>query len=190
MTYHRPTFVSERERAHRWPDGRWDNDRWEDCAPCSVVMMVDATTAGRKPATKSLTEAEALRAAAGYGPTGGTNIQQLAATAVTRYRITLPRYASGWGAVWTMLRPGWGGAIAGNLGAFPPGHRLRRFDTSFSGPHSVYVQRESTTERVWWVDPLGPRDGTYRGEWVSKADLRIFLGGAVCAITASPLVAA
>lgn len=189
MTYIRPRFVSERERAERWVDGTsWDDSRWEDCGPCSVLMLVDATTGHREPVTADLNEAERLRLAAGYGPTGGTNIGRLAGAATVRYRIKLPRAVSGASAVWTALRPGFGAAIAGTMGNFPAGHRLRRWQPSFAGGHSVYIAREDATQSVWWVDPLAPR-GWYSGERVTRQELATFFKGPIAAAVISPLEA-
>lgn len=149
-----------------------DDGRWEDCGPTSVLMAVDATTRGIKPAEHTLDESERLRMAAGYGPTGGTNIQTLYAAAVQRYRVNLPLYRTGFDAIWSALKPGTGGAIAGSMAAFGPTHRLSRWQPTFDGTHSVYIQRETTTNRVWWMDPLAT--GTYTGEWITKDELRLF----------------
>lgn len=185
MTYHRPTFISERELAALWVDGRSQDDaRWEDCANCSVGMQVDAMTGGAKPGAKTLDEAERLRFAAGYGPLGGTDIARLARAAVGRYGIPAPRVVSGFALIWAALTPGKGAAIAGDPVGLPAGHRLRRFQPGFVGGHSVYVQREDNQDRVWWMDPLGPKDGSYRGEWATKEELRRFLnaGGALAVV--------
>lgn len=187
MSYVRPIFVSERERAGLWIDGKsFDDAKWEDCGPCSVLMLVNATTGRQKPSSMTLDEAERLRLAAGYGPRGGTNIQQLASAAVIRYRITLPRYASGWSSIWSALKPGYGAAVAGSMAAFGLGHRLSRHDRDFDGPHAVYVQRETTTERVLWIDPLAPIG--YGGEWVSRDELRAYCSRGIAAAVVSPLV--
>lgn len=186
-TWRRPVLVSERERAERWVDGKsWDDGRWEDCGPCSVLMLVDAATGGVKPLIKNLEEAERLRMAAGYGPTGGTNIQRLAAASVIKYGIKLPRHVTGPAAIWTALKPGFGAAIAGTMGNFPVGHRLRRWQQSYAGPHSVYIARESSTARVAWIDPLAPK-GAYTGDWVSREELAQFFRGPIAAAVISPL---
>lgn len=187
MSYIRPVFVSERERPGIWVDGKsWDDARWEDCGPVSVIHLVNATTGRLKPATMTLDEAEKLRLAAGYGPRGGTNIQQLAAAAVVRYRIPLPRRVAGYLAIWNALKPGYGAAVAGSMGAFPDGHRLRRHAPRFEGSHAVYVQRETTTDRVLWIDPLAPSG--YAGEWVSRDDFRAFCSRGIASAVVAPLV--
>lgn len=188
MTWHRPKLVSERERGPSiWVDGKSHDDaRWEDCGPCAVLMAVDGHTNGVVPKAKTLEEAERLRWAAGYGPTGGTNIQRLAAGAVTRYHLTLPRYASGFDAIWSALKPGTCAALAGSMAAFGPSHRLSRWQTWFDGAHAVYVARESSLPRVAWIDPLAP-SGAYTGDWVSRDELRLFLGRNIAAAVVWPL---
>lgn len=186
MSWRRPKFVSERERAEIWVDGRtWDDQAWEDCGPTSTIMAVHATTGGHRPAVMTLDEAERLRRAAGYGPKGGTNIQQLAATAVSRYRINLPRHASGFEAIWAALRPGQGAVLAGSMAGFGPGHRLSRHLRSYNGGHAVYVQREGTASRVWWMDPLAPIG--YEGEWASRDEVRLFLAHGIASAVIVPL---
>lgn len=174
MPYYRPRPVSEREAASTWVDGRTPDDgHWEDCAPCSIVMLVAATSGGKQPPTANLEEAERLRLAAGYGPLGGTDIARLGPVAAKRYGIVAPHLVTGAAAIWTALSAGKGAAIAGMMSAFPAGHRLRRWDPGFAGGHAVYVQREDASDRVWWIDPLAPI-GTYKGEWVTKAELLAF----------------
>lgn len=188
MSYYRPIFVSERERAELWVDGKqMDDARWEDCAPTSMLMLVNAATGRKKPTTMTLDEAERLRMAAGYGPTGPTNIVRLGAAAATRYGITAPRMVSGASYIWAALVSGRGAAINGSMGAFPDGHRLRRWAPNFEGWHSVYVQREDESERVRWFDPLAPQ-GTYAGEWVTRAELRQFFSMGLASAAIRPLV--
>lgn len=187
MAYVRPKFVSEREKAETWVDGRRvDDAKWEDCGPTSVLMAVNATSGGSKPSVMTLDEAERLRMDAGYGPLGGTNIQQLAGAAVKRYRINLPRYVSGFDAIWKSLAPGYGAAISGSMAPFGPTHRLSRWLPNFDGGHAVYVQRESTTDRVFWLDPLA--SSSYTGEWVTKEELRLFFSRGIAAAVVVPLV--
>lgn len=174
MAYYRPVLVSERERAHLWPDGRYDDAKWEDCGPTSIIMAVDGHTGGAKPASHTLVEAEGLRAAAGYGPSFGTNIQRLAATAVLRYKVNLPLYRYGFTDIWRVLQPGTCAAVAGHMGAFGPDSALSRWAPNCDSPHVVYVARETTLDKVVWIDPLAPA-GAYRGDAVSKEQLRAFL---------------
>lgn len=187
MTWHRPKHISQRENAHVWPTGEFDGPAWEDCGPVSVCLIADATTDGAQPTRKTLAEAEALRKAAGYGPNGGTNIQRLSAAAVIRYRIPLPRHVTGPTAIRAALKTGFGAAVAGTMGNFPRGHRLRRWQPSFTGGHAVYIARESTTARWLWLDPLAPQ-GTYSGDWITADELATFLRGPIAAACVVPLV--
>lgn len=151
--------VSERE-----PDGSW-----EDCLPSSLVML--ARAAGLDvPSTRQ--EAEALRAAAGYGPTGGTSLEGLRPAFVKRYGISFtiakgPKAAS-------ILIPGRAAAVVGSMGAFPPTHRLRRWDRGFGGVHGVFGALGAADSEFLWDNPLAPEGIGYDGELVSAAELQAY----------------
>lgn len=168
------THVSERELAHQWPDGQQDDGRWEDCLWCSCVEMLNDTW---KDVPDTLAFAEKLRDASGEPPTGGSNAWDAARGIKVVTGLVVPPIR-GFDSLWNALKPGTAAAIAGSMGAFPSGHRLRRWLPSFAGGHSVYVARVDANARVWWCDPLAPRQvtaGGYNGEWVLKGDLKRFV---------------
>lgn len=165
--------VSEREGAHVWPDGRLDDAAWEDCLWSAAVEWVRAL--GRNvPATHA--EAEALRAASGQGPLGGSTLDDLRRGLAARYRSTMPAPIGGAAAVVAALAPGTAAVVIGSLGAVPAGDRLRRWQPGFVGGHAVYVER--TLDGTWlWCDPLAPV-GT-SPDRVTEADVRTFASSAV-----------
>ena len=136
--------VSEREIAHYWPDGQYDNSTWEDCLWCSVVELLNDTYNPSIPDT--LAYAERLRDASGEPPTGGSNAWQ-AQTAIYKMHGVLIPVVTGFAALWDRLDVGYASAIAGSMGAFPYGHTLRRHLPGFAGGHSVYVARVKNGER-------------------------------------------
>lgn len=163
--------VSEREVAHTWPDGQKDDSHWEDCLWCSVVEWLNDTW---KDVPDTLAYAEKLRDASGEPPTGGSNYTDVQ-RAFNKFGIPITVAPLSFAAFWTALKPGTAAVASGENGNLPAGHRLRRFDTDFTGGHAVYVARMDTTDRVWWCDPLAPDTG-YSGEWVTKATLKQWMG--------------
>ncbi len=169
------THISEREVAHTWPDGRKDDSQWEDCTFDSGVEYARLTIDPGIPATHR--EAEALRAASGKGPLGGSNIGDLRAGIKARYGKAPGPTSTSFSELWADLTPGTAAVSQGSMGAFASGHSLRRHDPGFAGAHAVLVIRPfGGADRVWWCDPLAPK-GKYEGEWVEKADLRLYVRG-------------
>lgn len=166
--------VSERETGHRWPDGRWDDAAWEDCTWDSAIEFARLGLTSAIPATHQ--EAEALRAASGEPPTGGSNIDDVKRGLARRYRWTSGYVvAYNFSQLWSALTKGKVAVVQGMLGAFPKGHRLRRFDPDYTGPHAVSAQRLDSTDNVWWCDPLAPYGIGYKGQWVTKSQLKVFV---------------
>lgn len=159
------THISERES-----DGSW-----EDCTWCSGLEWYRLCYDASKPAT--LAEAEALRKASGEPSTGGSNITDLRRGIRNRYSKVMPLPISGFSTLWRHLEPGTAAAIQGSMLAFGPDHRLSRWDKHFDGGHAVLIMRLDATDRVWWCDPLAPKTIGYKGEWVTKAELEVFVGG-------------
>lgn len=54
-----------------------------------------------------------------------------------------------------LSKPGIALAIAGSLGNLPSGHRLRKWQPSYIGPHAITVIPRGNGS-VWWLDPLAP----------------------------------
>jgi len=164
--------VTERESAHRWPNGRYDDGAWEDCTFVSGLELARICHNTAIPATHY--EEERLRQAAGKGPLGGSNANDLMLGYARRYGWHPAAPLSGFPALWAALTPGRAAMSQGGMGAFPWYHRLRRWDRGFSGRHAVFIARVDATDRVWWCDPLAPV-GTYQGEWVTKAELKKYV---------------
>lgn len=154
--------ISERE-----PDGSW-----EDCTWDSGLEWYRLCFDKSKPATHA--EAQALRAASGRPPTGGSNIPDLRRGIAKRYNKSVPAAISGWSALWSALKPGMAAVVQGSMKAFGPNHHLSRYDRNFDGGHAVLVVRMNESDSVWWCDPEGPKTG-YNGEWVTKAELQKFV---------------
>lgn len=176
MPYKVPAQVSERETAHRWPDGRWDNAAWEDCGWCALVMWLRARGYDI-PSTHA--EAEALRAASGEDVISGSNFGDLRQGVKSRYPAIWAEVGPmastvGLNAIWAALKPGTGAICNGSMGAFPSGHHWRRWDDQFAGGHSVFVARLDNQDRVWWMNPQAPN--SFQGEWMSKSDLFTYMG--------------
>lgn len=163
--------VSERESAHTWPDGQADDAKWEDCLWASAIEWVRLTHDDSIPPT--LAEAELLRDASGEPPTGGSSADDVARGLRVRYGLTKATIG-GFSNLWSNLNVGVAALAVGSMGAFPAGHRLRRWYPSFNGGHGVLVIRLDEQDRVWWCDPLAPDTG-YNGEWAAKAELAAYV---------------
>lgn len=156
--------VSERE-----PDGTW-----EDCTFDSGLEWYRLCHDRSKPATHA--EAQAIRNAAGLPQTGGGTIADLRRGIKARYGKDIPTGITGWTTLWSALKPGTAAVVQGSMKAFGSTHRLSRWDKNFDGGHAVMCIRLDSTDRVWWCDPLAPT-GTYKGEWVTKAELQKYVTG-------------
>jgi hypothetical protein len=162
--------VSEREKAHFWPDGRHDDAAAEDCLWCSAIEVL--RWGGLDiPATPA--EAEAMRAASGEPPTGPSNPDNLLAGAKKRYKIKLAKQ-NGNGLFWDRFTVGSAAIISGSLKAFPAGHTLRKHQPSSQGPHAVAVFRFDDQPRAWWCDPLAFK-ASWPGIPVSRDQVEAFM---------------
>jgi|GEM_PF-4360533 hypothetical protein len=142
----------------------------DDCVFCTGVAEKLAHDPGSVPAT--LAEAEAIRAAAGI-PAGPAGSDDLIRGCNARYGWAPTLVAPGFTALWAALQPGVCAGASGDP-ADAPGTPFARFVTERIG-HRVFVGRYDTTDRVWLIDPEGPADGTYHGQWATKADLALFV---------------
>jgi hypothetical protein len=161
--------ISERESAHWWPDGRWDNAAWEDCGWDTLIEFVRMTLRPTIPATHA--EAERVRRLSGEDTASGSHSGNFNKGLKEAY---------GFGPLETRsdadvlnMPIGFAGHISGSMGVFPYGHRLRRHDADFRGAHRSLVFRVAAG--WWWCDPLAP--ATYQGEYISRMDLGRFMGG-------------
>ena len=158
-----PQFVSEREPGVD-----------EDCVPCSGLMFANAVSGGKYPAT--LAEAEAMRAQSGatMGDGDGMNIVQLDAGLKRRY---------GWSGtivyseadVIASLSPGRCMAIIGRPANCSERSPFRRFLPTFTRLHCVFLA--NTGSAYWLMDPEGPGDGSYKGQFVNLTDIRAYYEG-------------
>lgn len=155
-------------------NGASDDSRWEDCVFTSGLMLANTATLGKYPAT--LTEAENIRDAAGLSPLGPTTNNQLNLGLSRRYGWTGGRVSASWSIFLPGVPVGYAVAFAGSFAGLPYGHRLRRFLPNYTGGHEVFAIHEGNNV-WWWMDPLGPGDGSYQGEAVSDYEIRSFLAG-------------
>jgi hypothetical protein len=161
--------VSERESAHWWPDGRWDNAAWEDCGWDTLIEFVRMTMRTSIPATHL--EAERVRRLSGEDTTSGSHSGNFNRGLDKAYGLgPLETHSD---ADVLNMPIGFAGHISGSMGVFPYGHRLRRWDADFRGAHRSLVFRVSAG--WYWCDPLAP--ATYQGEYISRTDLGRFMGG-------------
>lgn len=145
---------------------------WIDCTWDSGVEFVRLTHDKAVPATHA--EGDALRVAGGRASGGGGNIGNLRDGIKKRYGYDAPPPVGNFNALWAALVPGTAAVVQGSMAAFNSKHRLSRFDPGFDGGHAVLVMRLDGNDRVWWCDPEAPA-GSYKGEWVTKAELSAFV---------------
>jgi hypothetical protein len=145
----------------------------EDCLWCSAV---EALRWGGLNIPATLREAEAMRAASGEPPEGGSNLVDLQKGAKARYNIDLTRHVTGSTGVLRVTPKGTAAVITGRLSNFPLGHTLRRHLPLYTGGHAVAIYRVDDRDRFWWCDPLGPATG-YDGQWVSESQVATFMRG-------------
>lgn len=177
MGFDRPLFVSEREGKHTFPTGVMDDRADEDCVFAAGLMQAEAITGNALPAT--LHEAERIRAAAGLGPFGPSNSDDLIRGMQARYSFA-PRRIAGFGAFnfavfWEQLKPGMCATAGGFISNLSSTHVLAEFLPGFDRGHRVYIQRESDADEVWWMDPEGRPVASYKGVMATKAALRKFM---------------
>jgi hypothetical protein len=168
----KPPHVCEKEDVHQWPDGRWDDAKDEDCVWAAGLMQYLALHPGAAPAT--LTEAEALRADAGIGPAGGSTSANLVTGTTKRYGWAPTIIPPGFSVLWSSLRPGMGATASGKPSDCSVGNPFKRFLSTYTGGHRVFIERLNDTDNVWLMDPEGPKTG-YTGQWASKAHLAEFV---------------
>lgn len=152
--------ISERE-----PDGSW-----EDCTFDGGLEFYRDAIDPSVPHTH--TEAQAIRAASGKGPTGGANLGDFRKGVAARYHRTLPPAISNKN-ILTALKPGYVGAVQGSMSAFGPTHPLSKWDRNFDGGHLVYLAR-TPGGVLLWCDPEAPTTADVPVV-VSAADVQKFV---------------
>lgn len=152
--------ISEREADGSWEDCTWDGglEFYRDAIDPSV------------PATH--TEAQALRAASGEPPTGGSNLGDFRKGVAARYHRTLPPAISN-KSILTALKPGYVGTVQGSMSAFGPLNVLSKWDRNFDGGHATWVAR-TPGGVLLWCDPEAPTTADVP-VIISEADLQKFV---------------
>ncbi len=133
--------ISEREADGSWEDCTWDAglEFYRDAIDSSV------------PATHA--EAQALRAASGEPPTGGSNLGDFRRGVAARYHHTLPPAINAHD-ILAHLAPNWCATVQGSMKAFGSTHRLSAYDRNFDGAHDVYIA--NVGGKLYWCDPEAP----------------------------------
>jgi len=134
--------ISEREADGTFEDCTWDS---------GLEFFRDAFDPS-KPHTHA--EAQALRAASGEPPTGGSNLGDFRKGVAARYRHTLPPAISNRG-ILTALKPGMVAVVQGSMSAFGPTNPLSKWDRNFDGGHAVWIGRHPDGTLLW-CDPEAP----------------------------------
>lgn len=143
MTAGLPSHIHITERE---PDGSW-----EDCTWMASLEWYRDCIDPTRPATHA--EGQALRAASGEPPTGGSNLGNFRKGVAVRYHRTLPAAISN-KLVLSALKPGMAATVQGSMSAFGPNHRLSVFDRNFDGGHDVYIA--NVGGKLLWCDPEAP----------------------------------
>lgn len=166
-------FVSEREAGH-----------WIDCGPCSAAMLAHYTDPSI-PAT--LATAHRIRSAIPKPHSGGVTPAELVRGLDKAYPAIAGRTSShDRGDVPGLLRSGHAVAVCLTYAQLPS--RLRRWQPSFTGGHTVAMAGVNSSGRFGWFDPLGTAG--WSGEWVSWADVDQAIWtqrGAILAVTRAPV---
>jgi hypothetical protein len=162
-------FVSEREAGP-----------WIDCGPCSAAMV--AHYADPKIAA-SLATAHAIRGAVPLPHSGGLTPAQLIRGLDRAFVGIAGRTTShSRGEVPGLVRAGYAVVLSLTYGELPT--RLRRWQPSFAGGHSVCLAGVNSSGRFGWFDPLATSG--WSGEWVSWTDVMPAVWSQAGAILAAP----
>jgi len=131
---------------------------WEDCTIASIIETVRLSIPNGRRIPPTITEVNAFRAQMGLPDNHpGTTIEQCVPTAKARYGLRDGEYRLT--RDWAVLAPALEDpdkvcVVTGMMGAVPASERL----TSFTGAHAV--AKHGVRVRC---DPLGPKDGVYKG---------------------------
>jgi hypothetical protein len=149
-----------------WPLPKiWSERRpgsWDQCTEGAYLMALVYGGFRAFPAGKYTdAERDALDAATPPDPaSGGSTFALLDAGALKRYGATLHRIPDGSraGLKAQLNSSGQAFAVAGSLGGLPEGHRLRRWQPTYTGGHAICVVSLGDG-KVWWGDPLALMGG-------------------------------
>lgn len=166
-------FVSEREPGS-----------WIDCGPCSAAMVAHYTDPH---VAASLATAHRIRSAIPKPHSGGTTPAELIRGLDRAYPAIAGRTSShSRDQVPDLLRRGYAVAVCLTASRLPT--RLRRWQPSFAGGHTVAMAGVNSSGRFGWFDPLATAG--WSGEWVSWSDVDQAIWTQSGAILAAPKAAA
>jgi hypothetical protein len=167
-----------------------DERVYDDCGPCSFLMLAQAWTLGEvvhRPDGREMDKRELkrlrerLRNHLGPGSqTGGTTFEDARTYLAKEWPfLDLPGTRSDWAVIKAKLADGFVGVVNGNPVDCPPDSPLRRWlsgDDDYG--HYVFADRLVEGKGVYVMDPLGGwRDGHYTdydGEWVPTEHVRLY----------------
>ena len=165
---YRPPFTTET-----------DEPTWDDCNPCSFLMLAASWTAGEclyKP-TGDRWDLKRLRERLrNYLPAdkqrGPLDMADARAYLKAEWPfLDLPMSRSDWPAILTDLRNGHSAVAQGNPSGAPDGSPLRRWTTNDDFGHFIFLDR-ADSRGIFVMDPLGR--GAYDGEWVPPWHVRAY----------------
>lgn len=146
--------------------------RWEDCTIASMIETVRLAIPNGRSIPPTITEVNAFRAQMGLPDNHpGTTIEQCVPTAKARYGVRDSQYVltRDWATLVPALEdPGRVCVVTGSCAHIPAAERI----TSFTGAHAV--AKHGVRIRC---DPLGPKDGKYKGNTWSLATWKSFTHG-------------
>jgi hypothetical protein len=131
------------------------------CTAYSVAMAVDRATYGGSRIT-----GRQIRALSGVAPYTGMTLPQVT-RATTKLAVPLVRATGTWAAVMAALRANRGVVLQGDYDQIPD---ALSGQPSFNGYHAVYIDRLSSTGKLYMMDPLSK----VGARWVDEAILRRF----------------
>jgi hypothetical protein len=146
--------------------------RWEDCTFAAMLETMRLALPGGRSIPPTIEEVNRYRAVAGYPDNHpGVTIEDTIPAAKQLYGLRDEQYelTREWATLAPALEsPGKVCVVTGSAGAIPAGERI----TSFMGAHAV--AKHGVRVRC---DPLGPKDGVYKGNTWALSLWRDFTSG-------------
>ena len=131
------------------------------CTAYSTAMAIDRATYGGSRIT-----GRQVRALTGVGPYVGLTLPQIMRATAT-VGVPLVRPSAEWAAVMAALRDGRGVILQGDYDQIPDKFSGQ---PTFDGYHAIFLDRLSSTGRIWMMDPLSK----VGGRWIDELILRKF----------------
>lgn len=179
---YRPPFVTETDEA-----------RWDDCGPCSFLMLAATWTLGEvlhrpngdhwnlKRLRERLRNHLPADRQAGYTDMGDARAYLKAEWPF----LDLPLSRGDWWGILADLRSGEYAAVAqGNPSGAPADSPLRRWTGNDDFGHFIYLDRADPDRGIFVMDPLGR--GDYRGQWVPTSHVRDYAKDGVVSVVLVP----